>query len=51
MTAKSLDSTPPFNPYFAPVSGVLAVSTSAIFARLTEVPAIVIAASSENKNR
>lgn len=35
---------PPFNPYFALVSGVLAVSTGAIFARLAEAPALVIAA-------
>jgi drug/metabolite transporter (DMT)-like permease len=35
---------PPFNPYFALVSGVLAVSTGAIFARLADAPALVIAA-------
>lgn len=35
---------PPFNPYFALVSGVLAVSTGAIFARLAEAPPLVIAA-------
>ncbi len=35
---------PPFNPYLALVSGVLAVSTGAIFARLAEAPALVIAA-------
>lgn len=32
------------NPYFALVSGVFAVSTGAIFARLADAPAIVIAA-------
>lgn len=37
-------SAPPFNPYFALISGVLAVSTGAIFARLAEAPALVIAA-------
>ena len=35
---------PPFNPYLALVSGVLAVSTGAIFARLADAPALVIAA-------
>lgn len=35
---------PPFNPYFALLSGVLAVSTGAIFARLADAPALVIAA-------
>ena len=35
---------PPFNPAIALVSGVLAVSTGAIFARLAEAPAFVIAA-------
>ena len=35
---------PLFNPYLALVSGVLAVSTGAIFARLAEAPALVIAA-------
>ena len=36
---------PAFNPYFALVAGVLAVSTGAIFARLaTGAPALVIAA-------
>lgn len=34
---------PPFNPAVALVSGVLAVSTGAIFARLAEAPALVIA--------
>lgn len=38
------ESSPPFNPYFALVSGVLAVSTGAIFARLADAPALVIAA-------
>jgi len=37
-------SAPPFNPYLALVSGVLAVSTGAIFARLADAPALVIAA-------
>jgi len=44
MTPKDSDSHPPFNPYFALISGVLAVSTGAIFARLAEAPALVIAA-------
>jgi len=35
---------PPFTPSLALVSGVLAVSTGAIFARLAEAPALVIAA-------
>ena len=35
---------PPFNPSLALISGVLAVSTGAIFARLAEAPALVIAA-------
>lgn len=35
---------PPFNPYFALVIGVFAVSTGAIFARLADAPALVIAA-------
>jgi drug/metabolite transporter (DMT)-like permease len=35
---------PPFNPAVALVSGVLAVSTGAIFARLAVAPAVVIAA-------
>ncbi len=35
---------PPFNPAFALVTGILAVSTGAIFARLAEAPALVIAA-------
>jgi drug/metabolite transporter (DMT)-like permease len=44
MTRKAPDSAPPLNPYFALISGVLAVSTGAIFARLAEAPALVIAA-------
>jgi drug/metabolite transporter (DMT)-like permease len=45
MKSKNVNlTTPPFNPYFALISGVLAVSTGAIFARLAEAPAIVIAA-------
>lgn len=36
--------TPPFNPSFALVSGVLAVSTGAIFVRLADAPALVVAA-------
>lgn len=44
MTPKDSDSQPPFNPYFALISGVLAVSTGAIFARLADAPALVIAA-------
>lgn len=35
---------PPFNPYLALVWGVAAVSTGAIFARLADAPALVIAA-------
>jgi drug/metabolite transporter (DMT)-like permease len=34
---------PPFNPYLALVSGVLAVSTGAIFARMADAPSLVIA--------
>ena len=44
MTPIDSDLQPPFNPYFALISGVLAVSTGAIFARLAEAPALVIAA-------
>lgn len=44
MIAKRSDTNPPFTPYFALVSGVLAVSTGAIFARLADAPALVIAA-------
>ncbi|MFC1886590.1 DMT family transporter [Thermodesulfobacteriota bacterium] len=36
--------TPPVNPHFALAIGVFAVSTGAIFARLAEAPALVIAA-------
>lgn len=36
--------TPSINPYFTLVSGVLAVSTGAIFARMADAPALVIAA-------
>lgn len=36
--------TPPLNPYFALISGVIAVSTGAIFARLADAPPLVIAA-------
>ncbi|MEJ2366638.1 MAG: DMT family transporter [Deltaproteobacteria bacterium] len=35
---------PPFNPFLALISGVLAVSTGAVFAKLAEAPALVIAA-------
>lgn len=35
---------PAFNPYLALVSGILAVSTGAIFARLADAPALVVAA-------
>jgi drug/metabolite transporter (DMT)-like permease len=38
------DSSPPFNPYLALTVGVVAVSTGAIFARLADAPALVIAA-------
>ncbi len=44
MIARSSDLNPPFTPYFALISGVLAVSTGAIFARLADAPALVIAA-------
>jgi drug/metabolite transporter (DMT)-like permease len=36
--------TPPFNPYLALLAGVFAVSTGAIFARMADAPALVIAA-------
>ncbi|UCG22125.1 MAG: DMT family transporter [Deltaproteobacteria bacterium] len=39
-----MENRPPFNPSLALISGVLAVSTGAIFARLAEAPALVIAA-------
>ena len=42
--ARNQADAPPFNPSLALVSGVLAVSTGAIFARLAEAPALVIAA-------
>lgn len=35
---------PPFNPYLALISGVIAVSTGAIFARLADAPPLVISA-------
>lgn len=44
MTDKASDMSPPFNPYFALIIGTLAVSTGAIFARLADAPALVIAA-------
>jgi drug/metabolite transporter (DMT)-like permease len=44
MTAKTSDTPPPFNPYLALIIGTLAVSTGAIFARLADAPALVIAA-------
>jgi drug/metabolite transporter (DMT)-like permease len=44
MTGQISDSAPPFNPYFALIIGVFAVSTGAIFARLADAPALVIAA-------
>ena len=40
----AMEDRPPFNPSFALISGVLAVSTGAIFAKLAEAPALVIAA-------
>jgi drug/metabolite transporter (DMT)-like permease len=43
-TDASQSAVPPFNPYLALVSGVLAVSTGAIFARLADAPPLVIAA-------
>jgi hypothetical protein len=44
MIPNTSEFSPPFNPYFALISGVLAVSTGAIFARLVDAPALVIAA-------
>ncbi len=44
MESVSNEIAPPFNPYLALVSGVIAVSTGAIFARLADAPALVIAA-------
>jgi drug/metabolite transporter (DMT)-like permease len=44
MIDKTSDTVPPFNPYLALIVGTLAVSTGAIFARLADAPALVIAA-------
>ncbi|MGD8522627.1 MAG: DMT family transporter [Desulfobacterales bacterium] len=44
MIDNTRDSSPPFNPYFALVIGVFAVSTGAIFARMADAPALVVAA-------
>jgi drug/metabolite transporter (DMT)-like permease len=44
MTDQTPDAGPPFNPYFALIIGTMAVSTGAIFARLADAPALVIAA-------
>jgi drug/metabolite transporter (DMT)-like permease len=44
MTDQSPDESPPFNPYLALIIGTMAVSTGAIFARLADAPALVIAA-------
>jgi drug/metabolite transporter (DMT)-like permease len=44
MTDQTSDGGPPCNPYLALVIGTLAVSTGAIFARLADAPALVIAA-------
>ena len=44
MNDKISDPVAPFNPYFALIIGVFAVSTGAIFARLADAPALVIAA-------
>jgi drug/metabolite transporter (DMT)-like permease len=44
MTTNPSDSSPPFNPYFALIFGVFAVSTGAIFARLADANPLVIAA-------
>ncbi|PQP34677.1 hypothetical protein C6A37_06515 [Desulfobacteraceae bacterium SEEP-SAG9] len=44
MNVRNTKPPPPFNPYLALLSGVLAVSTGAIFARLADAPALVIAA-------
>lgn len=44
MTDLTQDAGPPFNPYIALIIGTLAVSTGAIFARLADAPALVIAA-------
>ena len=44
MSGQPPQTRPPFNPYLALVIGTLAVSTGAIFARLADAPALVIAA-------
>ena len=44
MTDKATGMVPPFNPYLALILGTMAVSTGAIFARLADAPALVIAA-------
>jgi len=44
MTDQTPVSGPSFNPYFALIFGTMAVSTGAIFARLADAPALVIAA-------
>lgn len=44
MTTNPSDSFPAFNPYFALIFGVFAVSTGAIFARLADASPLVIAA-------
>ena len=44
MTDQTPVSGPSFNPYFALVIGTMAVSTGAIFVRLADAPALVIAA-------
>ena len=44
MNTVSKEKLPSFNPYVALVSGVLAVSTGAIFVRLADAPTLVIAA-------
>jgi len=44
MNDQTPDAAPPFNPYLALIIGTMAVSTGAIFARLADAPALVIAA-------
>jgi drug/metabolite transporter (DMT)-like permease len=44
MAYQTPDAGPPFNPYLALIIGTMAVSTGAIFARLADAPALVIAA-------
>ena len=44
MTDNATGTVPPFNPYLALMVGTMAVSTGAIFARLADAPALVIAA-------